>query len=132
MGAGTFYPLLIDHADGRADHALASARFWAMSAGFVRGVGFVPRAAIWRRLYGASVLNSCSGFTILTHVPAKIAHEKNAHAQHEDDSAQAHQPDIGGKEIFECVHAMPLVVVSTVLGRCRGSPLLAVHQWRCG
>lgn len=27
---------------GRADHLAATLLFWAMSAGFVRGVGFVP------------------------------------------------------------------------------------------
>jgi predicted membrane protein len=27
------------------------ALFWAMSAGFIRGVGFVPRARVWRWLF---------------------------------------------------------------------------------
>jgi predicted membrane protein len=27
------------------------ALFWAMSSGFVRGVGFVPRARVWRWLF---------------------------------------------------------------------------------
>jgi predicted membrane protein len=27
------------------------ALFWAMSAGFVRGVGFVPRRWIWRAIF---------------------------------------------------------------------------------
>lgn len=51
MVGGSVYPLLFAAADGRADHGLASALFWAMSAGFVRGVGFVPRAQPWRLLF---------------------------------------------------------------------------------
>jgi predicted membrane protein len=51
MVAGTLYPPLMADAAGHADHRLAFALFWAMSAGFVRGVGFVPRRAIWRWLF---------------------------------------------------------------------------------
>ncbi len=51
MVAGTLYPPLMADAAGRADHALAMALFWAMSAGFVRGVGFVPRLWLWRGLF---------------------------------------------------------------------------------
>jgi len=43
MLAVTLYPPLVADGSGRADHALAGWLFWAMSAGFVRGVGFVPR-----------------------------------------------------------------------------------------
>lgn len=48
MLAGTIYPLAFARTDGSADHGLAFALFWAMSAGLVRGVGFVPRALIWK------------------------------------------------------------------------------------
>jgi predicted membrane protein len=51
MIAGTLYPPLMADAAGRADHALAMVLFWAMSAGFVRGVGFVPRHPLLRALY---------------------------------------------------------------------------------
>jgi predicted membrane protein len=51
MVGGTLYPPLMADAAGRADHGLATALFWAMSAGFVRGVGFVPRATVWRWLF---------------------------------------------------------------------------------
>jgi predicted membrane protein len=51
MIGGTLYPPLMADATGRADHNLALALFWAMSAGFVRGVGFVPRLGIWRWLF---------------------------------------------------------------------------------
>ena len=39
MVVGSVYPLLFADAQGRADHGLAMALFWAMSAGLVRGVG---------------------------------------------------------------------------------------------
>lgn len=51
MVAGTLYPPLLADAAGKADHGMALALFWAMSAGFVRGVGFVPRARVWRWLF---------------------------------------------------------------------------------
>lgn len=51
MVAGTLYPPLMADAAGKADHNLAMALFWAMSAGFVRGVGFVPRFVLWRWLF---------------------------------------------------------------------------------
>lgn len=51
MVGGTVYPLMMAHASGRADHGLATLLFWAMSAGFVRGVGFVPRNRIWRWIF---------------------------------------------------------------------------------
>ena len=51
MLVGSIYPLLFVAADGKADHGLAMALFWAMSAGLVRGVGFVPRRWAWRLLF---------------------------------------------------------------------------------
>ena len=51
MLAGTAYPLLLARPNGQADHGLAALLFWAMSAGFVRGVGFVPRQPVWRLLF---------------------------------------------------------------------------------
>jgi len=48
---GTVYPPLLADAAGKADHGIASLLFWSMSAGFVRGVGFVPRFALWRWLF---------------------------------------------------------------------------------
>ncbi len=38
----TVWPAIATDRNGRADHLLAMALLWAMSAGFVRGVGFVP------------------------------------------------------------------------------------------
>ena len=51
MLVGSIDPPLFAAADGKADHSLAMALFWAMSAGFVRGVGFVPRAWAWRLFF---------------------------------------------------------------------------------
>lgn len=51
MLAATLYPPLLADAQGHADHGLAAALFTAMAAGFVRGVGFVPRARLWRWLF---------------------------------------------------------------------------------
>ena len=50
MVAGTLYPWLMARGNGRPDHGLAMLLLWAMSAGFVRGVGFVPRNAVARWL----------------------------------------------------------------------------------
>ncbi len=41
--------MLFARPDGRADHIVAMLAFWAMGAGFVRGVGFIPRHAPPRR-----------------------------------------------------------------------------------
>ena len=51
MLAGTVYPPMFADARGRPDHGLAVLLFWAMSAGFVAGLGFVPRARAWRWLF---------------------------------------------------------------------------------
>ena len=62
MLVGSVYPLLFTRADGTVNHSLAVALFWAMSAGFVRGVGFVPLARVWRLLFsGGSCL---AGLTV--------------------------------------------------------------------
>lgn len=58
MVAGTAYPPWLAAADGSADHRLALLLFWAMSAGFVRGVGFVPQARVWRWMFSGS---ACAG-----------------------------------------------------------------------
>lgn len=57
MLVSTIYPLIFARQDGSADHGLAFALFWAMSAGLVRGVGFVPRTLIWKVVFsGGSCL----------------------------------------------------------------------------
>lgn len=49
----TIYPAALADSNGRADHLAALAAFWAMSAAFVRGVGFVPQHLLPRMLLGA-------------------------------------------------------------------------------
>jgi len=48
MLTGTVYPLMMMNSSGAVDHRLVIALLWAMSAGFVRGIGFVPHTLIWR------------------------------------------------------------------------------------
>lgn len=62
MTVGSIYPLLFADAQGRADHSLAMALFWAMSAGLVRGVGFVPVRPVWRWLFSGW---ACSAALVL-------------------------------------------------------------------
>jgi predicted membrane protein len=62
MLCGTVYPYIFTRSDGRVDHALATALFWSMSAGLVRGVGFVPRALQWRILF--SGWSCCAGLVL--------------------------------------------------------------------
>lgn len=56
MVVGSIYPLLFTNAQGQADHSLAVALFWAMSAGLVRGVGFIPSWWLWRWLFSGRAL----------------------------------------------------------------------------
>ncbi|WP_426139935.1 cyd operon YbgE family protein [Pseudomonas sp. DWP3-1-2] len=51
MLACTLYPPMMATPGGKADHALATALFAAMSVAFVKGVGFVPRRLVWRGLF---------------------------------------------------------------------------------
>lgn len=64
MVGGTVYPPLFANAQGHADHGLAMALFWAMSAGFVRGVGFVPRLALWRWLFSGWAVLAALGLAL--------------------------------------------------------------------
>ena len=51
MAVGTVYPPLMADASGHADHCMATVLLYAMCAGFVRGVGFVPHSLVWRWLF---------------------------------------------------------------------------------
>jgi predicted membrane protein len=62
MLGGTVYPLLFARQDGSVNHGLAFALFWSMSAGLVRGVGFVPRAIAWKLLF--SSWSCCAGLLV--------------------------------------------------------------------
>lgn len=50
----TIWPGALSGPGGEADHRAAMALFWAMSAGFVSGVGFRPRLLAWRWLLSGS------------------------------------------------------------------------------
>jgi len=50
----TAWPAALSGPQGGADHWAAMALFWAMSAGFVRGVGFVPRHLAWRLMFSGT------------------------------------------------------------------------------
>lgn len=50
LGLLTVWPAIATDTDGRADHLTALLLLWSMSAGFVRGVGFVPQHLIPRWL----------------------------------------------------------------------------------
>jgi predicted membrane protein len=67
--AATLYPPLMTAADGRVDHGMAAALFMAMSAGLVRGVGFVPRLRWLRWLFsGWTCLGALSLAAWLRHL----------------------------------------------------------------
>ena len=51
MLGGSVYPFMFADKGGGVDHGLATAIFWAMSAGLVNGVGFKPRFFLWRWLF---------------------------------------------------------------------------------
>ena len=44
----TIYPKAVVAADGNADHGVLMLLMWAMMAGLVRGVGFVPHSKVLR------------------------------------------------------------------------------------
>jgi len=47
----TIYPHVLAGPDGAADHWAAMAAFWAMSAGYVSGVGFRPQRLAFRLIF---------------------------------------------------------------------------------
>lgn len=60
----TAYPRLLIGAGGSADHVAALFAMLAISAGFVRGVGFVPHHAVARWLF--SMPACLLGFALMT------------------------------------------------------------------
>lgn len=47
----TIYPRALISAAGTVDHTAVMILMWAMAAGFVRGVGFIPRTRILRWVF---------------------------------------------------------------------------------
>ena len=61
----TVLPSIATDATGRADHLAALLLFWSMSAGFVRGVGFVPYHPVPRLLLSAAACLIALGLALL-------------------------------------------------------------------
>lgn len=61
----SFDPRLLIDASGRADHVAAMLAGWAMAAGLVRGVGFVPRTRLPRVLLSGSAAALALALTLL-------------------------------------------------------------------
>lgn len=51
MLIGSTFPVVFTNATGKADHGIAMALFWSMSAGIVRGVGFVPQNKLFKLIF---------------------------------------------------------------------------------
>ncbi len=50
-GIVLFYPRLIAEQPHEISHTALGLLMWGIAAGFVHGVGFVPRAALWRLVF---------------------------------------------------------------------------------
>ncbi len=63
----TIYPLVLTTAAGRPDHLAATLALWAMSAGYVRGVGFVPNQRGLRLIFstGACLLTLAASVALI-------------------------------------------------------------------
>lgn len=49
------HPFALINADGHYSHGLLALAMWGISAGFVHGMGFEPRAVVWRWLFSPLV-----------------------------------------------------------------------------
>lgn len=58
------YPHWLSGATGQPDHFAAFLLFWAMSAGYVRGVGYIPKRLLFRYLFGMIACISALTFAI--------------------------------------------------------------------
>lgn len=64
--AVTVYPAFLADAQGKANHNAAMLAGWAISAGMVRGVGFVPKNKLARWLLSpAAFWLACIGMVLL-------------------------------------------------------------------
>jgi len=61
----TVLPGIATDAAGRADHTAAMLLFWSMSAGFVRGVGFLPYHPVPRLLLSSAACLIALGLALL-------------------------------------------------------------------
>lgn len=51
MLIGSTFPIIFTNAAGKADHGIAMALFWAMSAAIIRGVGYLPNITVFKWLF---------------------------------------------------------------------------------
>ncbi|RUP28724.1 MAG: hypothetical protein EKK45_12010 [Curvibacter sp.] len=66
MLVGTLYPAIMTDRLGHPDHRLAGLLLYAMSAGFVRGLGFIPSHLLWRWTFsGWACLLALTGAAVL-------------------------------------------------------------------
>lgn len=63
--AVTIYPPMLTGSDGHADHTAAMLAMWSMSAGFVRGTGFLPRNRVLRLALSGWACLFALGLTVL-------------------------------------------------------------------
>ena len=61
----TIYPPILTTPQGRADHAAATLALWAMSTGFIRGVGFVPKHVVPRVLFSTAACLLCLALSVV-------------------------------------------------------------------
>lgn len=61
----TILPGIATDAGGQADHPAALLIFWSMSAGFVRGVGFIPRHWLPRLLLSSLACGLALGLALV-------------------------------------------------------------------
>ena len=52
MLLGSFVPTVFADGQGKPDHTIATLVFWSMSAGFIRGLGFIPKHWFFRWIFG--------------------------------------------------------------------------------
>ncbi len=69
----TLYPPILTTPAGEADHAAATFALWAMSAGFIRGVGFVPRHIVPRLLFSTAACLLCLALSVALVARHRIA-----------------------------------------------------------
>lgn len=60
----TIYPHFLTDVGGKVDYGAAAAAMWAISAGFVRGVGFVPVHPAARWLFSAPACMLGAGLAV--------------------------------------------------------------------
>jgi len=61
----TAYPKLIAESIHEVDHGLFTLFMWAVSAGFIHGVGFEPKGSLWRLLFNPMIAWALMGYGLV-------------------------------------------------------------------